>query len=57
MTNIFSVRCALALVGIAGASALLAACNDSVTAPELGAPTSLVSSIVESGVSAHLRQL
>jgi uncharacterized iron-regulated protein len=46
MTNdIFSSRRALALV--ASAFAMLAACNDSVIAPELAAPTSLVSSIVE----------
>lgn len=48
MTNdIFSPRRALALVATASAFAVLAACNDSVVAPELGAPTSLVSSIVE----------
>jgi putative iron-regulated protein len=48
MTNErFSARRALALVAMASAFAMLAACNESVTAPELGAPTSLVSSIVE----------
>ena len=48
MTNVRILpRRARAFVATASAYALLAACNDSVTAPELGAPTSLVSSIVE----------
>jgi putative iron-regulated protein len=48
MTNErFLSRRPLALVATAGVFAMLAACNDSVTAPELGAPTSLVQSIVD----------
>ncbi|HEV7702860.1 MAG TPA: imelysin family protein [Gemmatimonadaceae bacterium] len=46
-TTISSARRTLGLVAIVTAGAMLAACNDSVTAPELGAPTSLVSSIVD----------
>jgi uncharacterized iron-regulated protein len=47
MTKISRARRAISLATIVSALALLAACNDSVTAPVLGAPSSLVTSVVE----------
>jgi putative iron-regulated protein len=46
-TNLALSRRAIAMAAVVAAMTMLAACNDSVTAPALTAPSSLVSSIVE----------